>query len=297
MLSQILRMGEQQHPFTFEVKTTGVDETFTLPLTGYGEYDFKVFWGDGNSDEITVYTDVAKTHTYATAGTHLIQITGTITGLHFDGGGDCTKVYDIKSWGPFKFIGLAATFYGCSNLTVSATDTVDLSGVTSFTETFRNCSSLTSVPSINNWDFSSVVSMEKAFRLCSNFNQSLDLNTSSNKNLSETFAYCGSLNSPVILDTTNTTTARSCFYNCSIFNQSLASWNVESLTDASTMFYGATLSTVNYDATLISWATQSVQTGVPFHGGFSKYSPVGAVGRTVLTDTNTWSITDGGLTT
>jgi hypothetical protein len=61
------------------------------------------------------------------------------------------------------------------------------------------------------------------------------------------------------------------------------------------MFLNATLSTANYDSTLIGWAAQTVKTGVNFHGGNSTYSEgtANAARETLLT--SNWVITDGGL--
>jgi hypothetical protein len=60
------------------------------------------------------------------------------------------------------------------------------------------------------------------------------------------------------------------------------------------MFYGATLSTANYDKLLLSWSNQAVQPNVNFNAGNSKYSSVAVDARQVLVDKG-WAITDGGL--
>jgi len=72
---------------------------------------------------------------------------------------------------------------------------------------------------------------------------------------------------------------------------------VSSVTNMSYMFYGVTLSTANYNSLLMGWASQDVQSGVPFHGGNSNYSSGAAAdARAVLTDEpNNWVITDGGI--
>jgi hypothetical protein len=55
-----------------------------LPLVATGTYNFVVDWGDGTSPEtITAWNQAETTHTYATAATYIIRITGTITGGHF----------------------------------------------------------------------------------------------------------------------------------------------------------------------------------------------------------------------
>ena len=54
--------------FVFTVQTSGVDDTFTLPIYNGGSYDFVVDWGDGNNEPITTFDDPGMTHTYAAEG-------------------------------------------------------------------------------------------------------------------------------------------------------------------------------------------------------------------------------------
>jgi len=161
----ILMFPAVRNAFIFEVVTTTPDETFTLPLESAGTYDFHVNWGDDNSDDITAYDDSAVTHIYALSGTHLITITGTITGWSFNNLGDKLKIYDIKSWGPFAGLG-ANTFYGCSNMTCSATGSLDTSAMINMAAMFRDCSSLTSLD-VSGFDTANVTSMVYMFQYCS----------------------------------------------------------------------------------------------------------------------------------
>lgn len=81
------------------------------------------------------------------------------------------------------------------------------------------------------------------------------------------------------------------------FDQDIGSWNVGALTNASGMFWGDGLSTVNYDALLIGWNAQNLQSGVSFSGGDSIYCN-GENARNNMTNTTTgdgWIITDGGV--
>ena len=53
------------------------------------------------------------------------------------------------------------------------------------------------------------------------------------------------------------------FYGNDSFNQDISSWDVSSVTDMQGMFYSQyTFSTNNYDALLISWSQQNVQSNV-----------------------------------
>jgi hypothetical protein len=61
------------------------------------------------------------------------------------------------------------------------------------------------------------------------------------------------------------------------------------------MFNGVKLSTVYYDALLVSWAGQDVQDGVEFNTGDSEYFSVDAsTARDTHISDHSWDITDGG---
>ena len=56
-------------PFTFVWRTTGVNESMTLPFNASGTYNATIDWGDGSGASIvTSNTDPDATHIYATAG-------------------------------------------------------------------------------------------------------------------------------------------------------------------------------------------------------------------------------------
>jgi surface protein len=82
------------------------------------------------------------------------------------------------------------------------------------------------------------------------------------------------------------------FDNNPTFNHSLSSWNIENVTDMTDMFKNAGLSQSNQDATLQSWASQSVQNNVPFHLGLKTYTNTGVLALQTLEDTYNWDITE-----
>lgn len=262
----------EQPAFIFTVQTTGASETFSLPLESSGTYDFNVDWGDSSDDDITVWNQAEVTHTYVSAGTYEIKITGTIIGWRFNNGGDKLKIYEIKSWGPLRLGNNNRYFYGCANLTITATDILDLIGTTEVEYMFGDCSSLTTIPSINSWNFSFVISMFSMFYQATNYNQ--DMNS------------CD-VSSVKYMNSMLSRTA---------FDQDIGSWPIISVLMADAMFFETTLSTANYDTLLIGWEAQAVQDNVNFHGGNSKYSAgAAATARQALIDDHNWSITDGGL--
>jgi len=61
------------------------------------------------------------------------------------------------------------------------------------------------------------------------------------------------------------------------------------------MFLGITLSTTNYDNLLIGWAQLTLQNGVTFDGGNSKFSSSSAAdARQSIIDNYAWILIDGG---
>jgi hypothetical protein len=61
------------------------------------------------------------------------------------------------------------------------------------------------------------------------------------------------------------------------------------------MFVGVTLATEHYDSLLIGWANLSLQSGVSFSAGNSKYSSAATAARQHIIDTYGWTIDDNGL--
>lgn len=129
--------------------TTAPSETITLPLRSGFSYDMVVDWGDGQSDTITAYDEAAITHTYASAGTQTIAITGTCQAWYFNTGGDRLKFRTVENWGDVGFTGrgLRGAFYGCANAT-SFGDSLPYYAVTSIRETWRGCVACPSFPDV-----------------------------------------------------------------------------------------------------------------------------------------------------
>ncbi len=182
-------------------------------------YNYDVDWdNDGTFDEFGITGDI--THDFGTDGTYTIQIRGTFPAMNF--GNDPTnsghKLSSIDSWGTIEWTTFDGAFTNCSNLVINATDTPDLSKVTSLNDAFRNCTSL---------------------------------------------------------------------------DYSFENWDVSNITDMTNMLDGVTLSTSNYDNTLINWSSQSLQTGVVFSAGNSNYCS-GQSSKNDIINNFGWNITDAG---
>jgi len=152
--------SEIWNEFIIEVETTSGNETFTLPTQdiGAGANNFKVFWGDDEAERHNTTPDLS--HEYSTAGTYEIRMMSLnntdIPHFHFDDTGDKLKIKKVKQWGTNKPYTL--NLNGCANLEVTATDIPDLILDTTLVDTFKDCTSLTSV-NFDEWDISGVTDM------------------------------------------------------------------------------------------------------------------------------------------
>jgi len=220
--------------FKFGITTENEDDTFTLPIYDGGTYNFTIDWGDETSDDITSWDDADKAHTYEDAGisSYNIEISGTIIGWRFDNAGDCDLMKDITQWGCFRPGNLGDWFKGCANLTVSATDILNLSDVTDANEAFQLCGELTTVPSMDSWDMSKITTFYGMFHSDQKFNQDI-----------------GSW------DTGSCTNMGYMFYHCDVFNQDIGSWDVEDVTSMTWMFYDAAA----FNGDISGWTTTSLQ--------------------------------------
>jgi surface protein len=160
-----------------------------------------------------------------------------------------------------------------SSPTGSAYTAWDVSSVTNFnymlsTSSFNQ--------SIDKWKFStSLTSLSNLLNGAGSFNQPVNTQTvtvgpstytawdvSSIQNFGSLFRNNGSFNQPLNNWVTSSATNMSnMFFSCGSFDQSLATFDISGVTTFGSQFgYLLNLSTSNYDATLVSWNNQSVQT-------------------------------------
>ena len=307
-------------PFTTEWTTTANSEEITLPYNG-GTYTGTIDWGDGNTD---VNDGTVTTHTYATAGTYTVIITGDCIGWDFNQSFSGGNITSVVNWGQLQ---LGTDNYGynfayCPNLDLSSVQgTLNLTGVTVFAGLFYDCTSLTTINNINSWDTSAVTTMREMFYGCTSFNQALTFNTSAVTNMAYMFNGCSVFNQPLSFDTSSVESMELMFNNATAFNQPLSfdtsavtnmelmfsgatafdqnigTWDVENVTEFSDFMItktDATFSTTNLNAIYNGWSTQAVQPELDISFGTAKYTVAGKAGRLVLTDTALWFITDGG---
>jgi len=270
-------------------------DTVVLPLSGTG-YNFTVDWGDGSPiNTITTYNDPNASHSYSSDGIYQIKILGDCPSFTFENIGSKLLITDVKQWGANEFISL--NFWGCTNLNnLTPTDTPILSVGCSLESLFNTCG-LSNINNIENWDISNVTTLRYSF----NANIGFTIGDLSNWNFSNCLNFYGmfrftSYNNPLNTATMKPTTMAEMFRNNSVFDQDLSGIDVSNLTNATFMFFSASLSTVNYNALLVAWNSQILQSGVVFHGGNSKYT-LGSPAETAhanMIASDLWEITDGG---
>ena len=222
-------------PFTTEWTTTTNSESIALPYTGTGTYSGTIDWGDGST---SVNDGGVTFHTYATAGTYTVIITGDCIGWDFGQSFSGGNITSVVNWGQLQLgpDNFGYNFAYCPNLDLSSVQgTLNLTGVTNFDALFVDCTSLTTINNINSWDTSAITSMNSMFGNCTAFNQALSFNTSSVTSMDGMFDGCTAFNSALTFDTLAVTSMIGMFFGCTAFNQPL-SFNTSSVTSMRRMF-------------------------------------------------------------
>ena len=272
-------------------QTTTADESITLPLISSGTYDFTVDWGDGSSDTITAHDDLAREHSYATAGEYEVVIDGACEGWNFfDVPASKDSIVNVKNWGDLRLGGSApSAFRGCGNLDVTATDAPDLAGVNSLNLIFWQCGSMVGSPAFSAWDVSGVDNLRSVFR-DTPFDQDIGgWDVSGVTTIA--FIFSGSSFNRDIGDwDVSGITDMSDAFRSAPFNQDIGGWDVSSANNMNNLFRGSSfnrdigdwdlrragvtmsemltecdMSTENYSRTLIGWANYVASSpGGPF---------------------------------
>jgi len=315
--------------FVITIKTDNpgdsTDLQFNIPTKSGLTYNYNVDCNNDGIDEITEATGDYLC-SYASAGTYTIRIkdnTGTNNGfphIYFNGTGDEDKILTLEQWGANKWASMDSAFQGTTNLTLPATDNPDLLLATSMYEMFRDatsanpdtstwdtssvtnmsymfCGTTSANPDTSNWNTSSVRYMGFMFRDTTSANPNTsNWDTSSVRYMWYMFRGANSANPDTSnWDTSSVTNMDSMFSGATSANPDTSNWNIENVTTMEDMFTGVTLSTADYDAMLIGFNAQNLQTGVNFGGGNSVYcSATATAAHNNLESGHGWIITDGG---
>jgi surface protein len=187
-----------------------------------------VDWDNDGTFDVTGLTDPVI-HDFGIAGTYTIRIGGVYDYFSFFGGGDAEKILSVDQWGTNSWSTMFRAFEDASNLQIFATDTPDLSNVTSMFSMFSGADLVD--PDTSGWDTSSVTNM--SFMFSSTQLATPDTST---------------------WDTSAVTNMRGMFWNAIAANPDTSAWNTASVTNMGSMFRGA--DSANPDTS--SWDTSSV---------------------------------------
>jgi surface protein len=288
---------EGNTPHISEWRTTAPNETVTLPYQTNGIYNGIIDWGDG-TQSVNSYDN--RTHTYTTAGSYTIKITGRIRIFRFNNAGDRTKLYTIFQWGSQFDVGVGGGhFYGCTNLDLSIVSDVlilyrpfQTSNITSFANMFRDCTSLTTINRVNEWDTSNIINLQACFFQCPNFNGNVGSWDVSNVTIFQScFNGCTNfIQNLASWDVRNATNMSFMFQNATNFNQNIGNWNVKSVTVFTSFMAGKTAanySAANLDAIYNGWINNLLNVNLSISFGTIKYTQASLQGKALLTRTNT----------
>lgn len=237
--------------FIISIETTTAGETFTIPTTSSGTYDYNVTTNDGQT-----FTNQTGdlTITFPFNGIYDISINGVFPRIFFNNTGDKDKIIDIKNWGSISWQSMRFSFFGCSNLTGTFTDAPDLSILTDISYMFAGATSFNQP--LNSWSVSNVNNMFALFGSASTFNQPLnDWDVSNVTNMQSMFFSSVKFNQDISgWDVSNVLTMTTMFSNATDFNQDISTWNVGNVTIMSQMFLNAD----SFDQNINTWNVGSV---------------------------------------
>ena len=257
-----------RHNFNTTWQTTSPNESIIFPIgSNLATANMTVDWGDGTEPEI--YVDEYPNHTYITAGTYNVSISGIYDYIDFDAETDNSEnIISIDQWGTNQWNSFNYAFYDCINLQGNATDTPDLSNVTDMSNMFSGASSFNQ--NINNWDVSNVTDMARMFRDASAFNQPIgDWNVSNVTEMNDMFNSATTFNQDITSwDVSNVDDIRYMFDGATSFNQPIGNWDVSNVTRMNGMFADATA----FNKDLSGWSVANVTNCTSFSTGATAWS-------------------------
>ncbi|WP_286757343.1 BspA family leucine-rich repeat surface protein, partial [Roseivirga sp. UBA838] len=174
---------------------------------------------------------------------------------------------DISSWETGNIVDMSSMFENAESFNQNIGNW-DVSSVTNFGSMFRGASVFDQ--DISEWDMSAATSMNSMFKNASAFNQNIsgwNLTTGDN----------------------GITSMNNLFENATAFDQDLSAWDISGVRSLNSIFSHSGMSVANYDATLISWAAQQLQSDVNFGVEGLQYC-AGTAARQSLIDNFNWTI-------
>ena len=205
-----------------------------LPLGGYGgTVNATINWGDGNTAEPANGANVYS-HTYATANTYTVTVTGTVTGYgQIFSSGENEPLVSVDSWdNDLGLTDLFAAFYYATNLN-EVPNTLP-ANVQFLNSAFSGANIFNQ--DLNGWNTSNVSGWDQVFQGASAFNGNISNWTTTSGAMTSMFADASSFNQNISgWNTSGIQYMDNMFQNAASFNQNLSSW-ITGLTTQPTNF-------------------------------------------------------------
>lgn len=249
--------------FNTALATTNPGNVY-LPLASGplgGTVNATINWGDGNTEPANganVYS-----HTYATANTYTVTVTGTVTGYgQTFSSGENEPLVSVDSWdNDLGLTDLFAAFYYATNLN-EVPNTLP-ANVQFLNSAFWGANTFNQ--DLNGWNTSNVSGWDQVFFDASAFNGNIaswDTNLASA--MTSMFEGASSFNQDIGGWNVSTVTIMTqMFKNAANFNQDISSWNVGNVGNVDQMFQNA----VSFNQNLSSWTTNVASQPANFSTG------------------------------
>ncbi len=228
-----------------------------------GGYNFTIDWGDG-----TIETNIRQSngnirHDYLSRGTYQVKIHGSFPRFR------AAQIEKVVQWGKQVWESMDMTFYHNRNLDIAATDSPNLSNVTSMSKMFYDSKITSSTNNLSTWDVSNVTDMSNMFG-ASNFNEDIsNWDVSNVTKMNSMFFNAGNFNQDIgSWDVSKVNTMEGMFVGAVNFNQDIGSWNVSKVTDMAGMFVGAT----NFNQDISTWDVSNVTNMPNMFAGAVKFN-------------------------
>jgi len=270
--------------FIFEANIAA-GSAFQLPLpsgspTGGGVMGFTVDWGDGSAPfVVNAGNHGLAVHTYASAATYTIKISGPVRGWKF---GTAFSTYAVKmnritQWGDFRFTE-TETFRGCSNMiSITANDTPRFDVSTSGNFAFFQCTKMSAINRLEDWNVNPITNMRGMFGECQALQYASSLanadislwDVSNVSNMRGMFDNCISWNGHMFKVRSSTNDVYAMFEFCRAFNNDgnadINNWQTQNISNFAYMFSGA----LNFNQNISGWNTGSATRMDHMFGGNS----------------------------
>lgn len=271
-------------PLPFVTTWSTTDTQITIPTNSATyTYNYDIVWTNLTNAGIGDGSTTGQTGDFTITGLtnndiYQVEITGTFPHIYFNNGGDKEKILTVEQYGDIAWSSMHHAFYGCINLTSTASDAPDLSGVTVLGGIFRDASAFNGP--MGNWDVSTITDMQNVFSGASSFNQNIGSWLTDNvTGMNNMFRNASAFNQDIgSWNTSGVFNMNAMFSGASSFNQDIDGWDVSNVFNFSFMFSGAT----SFNQDLNSWTLTNANNtsfmffnASAFNGNISSWNPAG----------------------